>query len=59
MFIKKFGCTPKAYRKEHMSADGPSSTKTYTTEEKESIYSASESIKALEAYKSAKDTEQE
>ena len=59
MFIKKFGCTPKAYRKEHMSADGASSTKTYTTEEKESIYSASESIKALEAYKSAKDTEQE
>lgn len=54
MFIKKFGCTPKTYRKEHVNADGTSATKTYTTEEKESIYSGTESIKVLESYKIAK-----
>lgn len=54
MFIKKFGCTPKAYRNEHMSADGGKAAKTYTTEEKENIYSPVESIKALETYKTAK-----
>ena len=42
-----------------MSPDGTTASKTYTTEEKESIYSAPESIKVLEAYKSAKNTPKE
>ena len=54
MFIKRFGCTPKAYRKEHLVIDGHNVDRSFTTEEKESIYTPSDSIKVLEAYKIAK-----
>jgi len=52
MFLKKFGCTPKQYRREHISVDGNKVPKTYSNQERENIYSISESIKVLEAFNS-------
>lgn len=54
MFLKKFGCTPKQYRKEHMVTDGVKTGRSFNTKERENIYSVSESIRVIENFNSDK-----